>query len=123
MINKPKSVNKYIANFPEEIQKILEEIRTTIKKAAPDAEECISYGMPSYKLHGVLVYFASHKNHIGFYSLPSGNEAFQKELSNYKTGKGSIQFPIDKPMPLDLISQMVKYRIAENLEKMKRKKK
>ena len=121
MINKPTSVDEYISTFPKETQKILEEIRATIKRAAPEAEETISYAMPAYKQNGVLVYFAGYKNHIGFYSLPSGNEAFQKELSVYKSGKGSIQFPIDQPMPLDLISKIVKFRISENLEKLKKK--
>lgn len=120
---KPDNVDQYIANFPEETQVLLQQVRETIKEAAPEAEECISYSMPAYKLHGILVYFAGYKNHIGFYSLPAGNKAFQKELSVYKTGKGSIQFPIDQAMPLSLISQMVKFRVAENLEKLKRKKK
>jgi len=122
MINKPKNVEEYISTFPKETQKILEEVRATIKKAASEAEETISYAMPAYKLNGILVYFAGYKNHIGFYSLPSGNEAFQKELAVYKSGKGSIQFPIDQPMPLELISKMVKFRIMENLEKLENKK-
>jgi uncharacterized protein YdhG (YjbR/CyaY superfamily) len=114
-------INEYIACFPIETQKKLEQVRMTIKKAAPDAEETISYGMPTFKLYGNLVYFAAFTNHIGFYSLPSGNEAFKKELSIYKTGRGSVQFPLDKPMPLDLISEIVKFRVAENLQKMKTK--
>lgn len=120
---KPKNIDEYIAGFPENIQKILEEIRATIIKAAPEAKEKISYGMPAFTQNGILAYFAAFKNHIGFYALPSGNEAFKKEISAYKTGKGSIQFPLDKPMPLDLISKIVKFRIKENAEKAAAKKK
>jgi uncharacterized protein YdhG (YjbR/CyaY superfamily) len=119
---KPKNIDEYIIGFPEEIQKILKEIRSTIKKAAPEAEEKISYGMPAFMLNGILVYFAAFKNHIGFYALPSGNEAFKKEISAYKTGKGSIRFPLDKPLPLDLITKIVKFRIKENSEKAAAKK-
>lgn len=118
--NKPKDFNEYIASFPEETQIILEEIRTTIQKSAPDAVEKISYGMPAFAQNGNLVYFAAHKNHIGFYATPKGNEAFQKEISIYKVGKGSIQFPIDKPMPLKLIAEMVKFRVIENLDKKRK---
>jgi len=118
---KPNTIDEYIASFPKEIQKELELIRKTIKHAAPDAEEAISYGMPSFKLHSNLVYFAAFKNHIGLYALPKSNEAFKQELSIYKTGKGSIQFPLDKPMPVDLITKIVKFRVQENLEKMKSK--
>ena len=117
MTSKPKSVDEYIASFPVEIQEILEQVRQTIKKAAPDAEEKISYAIPTFALHGNLVHFAAFKNHIGFYALPSGNEKFQKELASYTVGKGSIQFPIDKPMPLDLITKIVDFRVKENLEK------
>lgn len=116
------TIDEYIATFSEDIQAILQEIRATIKAAAPDAEESISYAMPTFKQNGPLVYFAAFKNHIGFYATPSGNEAFRKELSKYKTGKGSIQFPLDKPMPLDLIRQMVEFKVAENAEKAKEKK-
>ncbi len=119
---KPKNIDEYILNFPVEVQKKLEQIRKTIKKAAPDAEETLSYAMPAFRLYGILVYFAAFKDHIGFYALPSGNEAFQKELSEYKTGRGSIQFPLDKPMPLKLITQIVKFRVYENLQKVKAKK-
>ena len=118
---KPNTIDDYIASFPKEIQRELELIRKTIKHAAPDAEEAISYGMPSFKLHGNLVYFAAFKNHIGLYALPKSNEAFKQELSIYKTGKGSIQFPLDKPMPVDLITKIVRFRVQENLEKMKSK--
>jgi uncharacterized protein YdhG (YjbR/CyaY superfamily) len=111
------SINKYIAAFPKETQKILKEIRATIKAAAPDAEEKISYQMPTFFLKGNLVHFAAYKKHIGFYPTPSGIQAFKNELSPYKGAKGSVQFPIDKPMPLELISKIVKLRVAENLKK------
>ncbi|MBK7872849.1 MAG: DUF1801 domain-containing protein [Saprospiraceae bacterium] len=117
------TIDEYIATFSEDIQAILQEIRATIKAAAPDAEETISYAMPTFKQNGVLVHFGAFKQHIGFYATPSGNEAFQKELSKYKTGKGSIQFPLDKPMPLDLIRQMVEFKVAENAENVKGRKK
>lgn len=115
---KPTSINAYISLFPKNVQDILTEIRMAIKEVAPDAEEVISYGMPAFKYHGILVYFAAFKNHIGFYALPKGNKAFQKELSMYKTGKGSIQFPLHEKMPLQLIKKITAYRIAENVEKM-----
>ena len=119
---KHKSTDHYIATFPSSTQKLLEQVRTTIRKAAPEAEEMISYNMPGYKLHGKpLVYFAGYANHIGFYATPSGGEAFKKELAKYKQGKGSIQFPIDEPMPLELIEKMVKFRVKENEEKAKAK--
>lgn len=102
---------------------MLEQIREIIIKAAPKAEELISYKMPAYKYHGVLVYFAGYKNHIGFYAAPTGHEAFKRELSIYKTGKGSVQFPLDQPMPLNLISKIVKFRVKENLKKEREKKK
>lgn len=117
---KPVDIDDYIAQFPEETAKILESIKSLIKSLVPNAQEVISYGMPSFKQNGKpLVYFAAFKNHIGFYALPSGNSAFKKELLNYKTGKGSIQFPLNKPIPYDLITKIVKYRIAEVLEKEK----
>ncbi|MFD2601112.1 iron chaperone [Flavobacterium suzhouense] len=122
-MDKPKHINEYIAGFTPEVQKLLEQVRQTVQKTAPDAEESISYGMPAFKLNGNLVYFAAFTNHIGFYALPSGNEAFQKEISNYKTGKGSIQFPFDKPLPLDLIAKIVKFRVEENIQKSGLKKK
>ncbi len=115
------SVPDYIAAFPEEAQKPMEQVRQIIKAAAPDAEECIAYQMPAYKLNGPLVYFAAYKNHIGFYATPTGHEAFKAELSKYKQGKGSVQFPLDEPMPLDLIERIVKFRVAENLAKPKKK--
>jgi uncharacterized protein YdhG (YjbR/CyaY superfamily) len=110
------SIDEYIATFPEETQKILEELRATIKAAAPDAEEKISYQMPTFDLKGNLVHFAAFKNHIGFYPTPSGIQAFKQELSIYEGAKGSVKFPIDKPMPLELISKIVKFRVAENLK-------
>jgi uncharacterized protein YdhG (YjbR/CyaY superfamily) len=115
------SIDEYIATFPEDIQKILEEIRAVIKAAAPDAEEKISYQMPTFALNGNLVHFAAFKKHIGFYPTPTGTEAFQKELSIYKGAKGSVQFPLDEPMPLKLISRIVKFRVAENSKKAKAK--
>jgi uncharacterized protein YdhG (YjbR/CyaY superfamily) len=120
MENKPtgfQSIDEYIAGFPEEVQKILYELRATIKAAAPEAEEKISYQMPTFFLKGNLVHFAAYKNHIGFYPASSGILAFQNELSIYKGAKGSVQFPIGKPLPLELISQIVKYRVAENLQR------
>lgn len=116
-MKKPQNVDEYISSFPEEIQAVLEQIRSTVKKAAPEAEEVISYSMPAYKLNGVLCYFAAFESHIGFYALPEGNETFKKELSQYKTGKGSIQFPLNKPIPFDLITKIVAFRRNENLLK------
>lgn len=113
-----KDIDSYIAGQVPDVRERLEQIRQVVKTSAPKAEEVISYGMPAFKFHGMLVYFAAFKNHIGFYALPSGNEAFQKELSAYKQGKGSIQFPLDKPVPLALIKKIVKFRVKENLEKV-----
>ena len=118
--SKPKTIDEYIESFPEDIQVILNEIRVTIQKAAPDAKEKISYSMPAFEQNGILVYFAAYKNHIGFYALPTGHENFKKELSNYKSGKGSVQFPLNKPIPLDLITKIVQFRIKENVEKIKK---
>lgn len=112
-----KSVEEYIKTFPAEIQKILQQVRETIKKAAPEAEETINYQIPTFKLNGNLVHFAAFKNHIGFYPAPSGQKAFEKELSVYKSGKGSVQFPLDKPIPLALIKRIVQYRVKENSSK------
>lgn len=122
-MNKPNNINEYIAEFSPEVQKLLEQVRATIHKAVPEAQEAISYGMPTFRLKGNLVHFAAFTSHIGFYALPSGNVAFQKELTLYKTGKGSIQFPLDQPLPLDLITKIVKFRIKENAEKAALKKK
>jgi uncharacterized protein YdhG (YjbR/CyaY superfamily) len=118
-----KNIDDYIASFPKDLQIILEQMRTIIRKAAPKAEEVISYAMPAFKLNSVLVYFAGYKNHIGLYPMPSAIIAFKKELSIYKSSKGAVQFPLDKPLPSALITKMVKYRIAENLQKAKAKKK
>lgn len=111
------SIDEYIASFPEDIQNILNDIRATIRAAAPEATEKISYQMPTFFLNGNLVHFAAFKTHVGFYPTPSGIDEFKAELSKYKGGKGSIQFPIDQPVPLDLIAKIVKYRISENLKK------
>lgn len=124
MVIKETSQNKidqYIARYPVSTQKILEKLRATIKKAAPKAEETISYGIPTLTFHGNLVHFAAYKEHIGFYPAPSGILAFKKELSTYEGAKGSIKFPIDKPIPFSLITKIVKFRLKENLEKAKSK--
>jgi uncharacterized protein YdhG (YjbR/CyaY superfamily) len=117
MKDKPINVDEYITSFPKEIRKILEQIRTTIKKAAPQAEEVISYSMPAFKQNGVLVYYAAHKNHIGFYPTSSGMTMFKEELAGYNTSKGAIQFPLDKPMPLVLIAKILEFRVKESAEK------
>jgi uncharacterized protein YdhG (YjbR/CyaY superfamily) len=119
--NIPANIDAYIAGFPKDIQQRLEAMRTTISKAAPDAEEAIKYAMPTFVQNGNLVHFAAFKNHIGFYPVPSGIEAFKKELSPYKQGKGSIQFPYDQPLPLALVTKVVKFRVKENAEKVKLK--
>lgn len=119
----PKTIDEYIAGFPDEVQEILEKIRTTIREAAPEAQETIKYQMPTFTLEGNLVYFAAYKKHIGFYPVPTGIEAFKEELSQYKGGKGSVQFPLDKPIPYDLISRIVLFRVKENLEKAAAKRK
>lgn len=118
----PNNIDDYIAGFPKDVQKILQQIRATVKKAAPEADETISYAIPTFTLKGNLVHFAAFKNHIGFYPAPTGIEAFKKELSVYKTGKGSVQFPLDKPIPLELITEIVQFRVIKNLEKDKKKK-
>lgn len=115
------SIDEYIAAFPKETQKILKEIRAAIKAAAPNAEEKISYQMPTFFLNGNLIHFAAYKNHIGIYPTPSGTQAFKDEISRYQGAKGSIRLPIDEPMPLKLISRIVKFRVAENLQKAKLK--
>ena len=119
------TIDDYIAGFPESTQELLERVRQTIRKAAPNAEEAISYGIPTFKLNGNLVHFAGYKNHIGFYPVPQGLDAFKEELSQYKGAKGSVQFPLDQPLPLDLITKITKYRVEQNLVKteVKRKKK
>lgn len=117
-----KDIDEYIAAFPKEIQKHLQQMRKTIQKAAPQAEETINYAMPTFILNGNLVHFAGYANHIGFYPTPSGIEAFKKELSVYKGAKGSVQFPLDKPLPLELVTKIVKFRVVENVEKAAKKK-
>ena len=114
-------MDEYIAGFPKDIQEILEKLRVTIRKAAPGAAETINYAIPTFTLKGNLVHFAAYKNHIGFYPTPSGIEAFKKELSVYEGAKGSIKFPIDKPLPLDLVTKIVKFRVKENLERAETK--
>ena len=111
------AIDSYIASFPKETQKILEQLRTTIRKAAPEAEETINYGIPTFTLKGNLVHFAAFKNHIGFYPTSSAIEAFKKDLSAYDGAKGSVKFLIDKPIPFELISRIVKFRVIENQKK------
>jgi len=118
---KYNTVDEYIASYPREVQALLEQMRMTIKKAAPKAEECISYSMPAFKLNGMLVWYAAFKNHIGLYPRGSGIDVFAKELSKYKTSKGTVQFPLDKPLPLALIAKIVKYRVKENTQAAKKK--
>ena len=118
-----KNIDEYIAGFPKDVQEILEKIRMTIRKAAPEAQETIKYQMPTFTLKGNLVHFAAFKNHIGLYPAPTGIEEFKKELSVYKSGKGSVRFPLDKPIPFDLISKIVKFRVKENLERAEAKRK
>ena len=114
-------IDKYIAGFPADTQLLLEQVRTAIRKSAPEAIEVISYGMPAYKQNGILVWFAGYSKHIGFYPKASGIEVFKKELSVYKSAKGSVQFPLDKPLPLGLITKIVKFRVKEDLEHAKNK--
>ena len=122
---KVDTVDDYIALQPAAVQKKLKEIRKAIKKAAPGAEEKISYGMPAYTLKGMLIYFAAHRNHIGLYPYPSAMEAFREEISKYKASKGTIHFGFDQPVPLDLIYEIVRFRVEENMikEELKMKKK
>jgi uncharacterized protein YdhG (YjbR/CyaY superfamily) len=108
------TVDEYIASFPPSTAKLLSTMRKTIKAAAPKAEELISYQMPAYKYKGVLVYFAAFEKHIGFYATPTGHVSFKNELSKYKTGKGSVQFPLTEPLPLDLVKRIVQFRVKEN---------
>ncbi len=127
--NHAASVNKnaneietYFQQFPREVQEMLQNIRKKIKESAPCAEESFAYGMPAYKTHKKpLVYFAAFKNHIGFYATPSGHSEFAKELSKYKQGRGSVQFPLKEPIPYKLIERIVKFRVKENDEMMKKK--
>lgn len=115
-----RSVEEYMKAFPDNVQELLSQVRATIQANAPQAIETISYGMPAYKINGKpLVYFAGFKNHIGFYATPTGHAAFKDELSKYKQGKGSVRFPLDKPVPFELIAQIVRFRVQENLTKKK----
>jgi uncharacterized protein YdhG (YjbR/CyaY superfamily) len=120
-MKKPGSVEEYIESFPKEVQKTLKQMRSAVKKAAPKAEEKISYGMPYYSLNGRLVYFAGYKRHIGFYPMPGAIAAFKKEIAKYKWAKGSVQFLLDKPLPISLITKMIKFRVKENEAKIKLK--
>ena len=117
----PKNIDDYVDRFPKEVQGLLRKMRLTIKKAAPQAKETISYGIPAFSLNGLLVWFAAFKTHIGFYPRASAIAAFKKELSAYKGAKGSVQFPFDEPLPLALVSRVVKFRVKENLNKRKKK--
>jgi len=119
---KANNVDEYIAGFPGDIQKKLEQMRATISKAAPGAEETISYSMPAFKLKGILVYFAAFKNHIGFYPTASAIAAFKKEISKYKWSKGAIQFPTEMPLPLELVTEIVKFKVKANMDKAEAKK-
>ena len=113
----PGTIDEYIAAYPPEIREILEKVRATIREEAPGAEEAIKYGLPTFTLKGNLVHFGAFKKHIGFYPTPSGIEAFEAELSAYGRSKGAIRFPLDKPIPYDLIREMVRFRVRENLAK------
>ena len=117
------SIDEYIATFPEDIQMKLQKLCETIKAAAPEAQEKISYQMPTFYLEGNLVHFAAYKNHIGFYPTPGGIQAFEKELTVYKKSKGTIQFPLDQPIPYDLVTKVVEVRVQENLAKAEAKRK
>ncbi len=118
----PATIDEYIADFPPDIREKLEAVRAMIRKAAPQATEKISYRMPTFWLEGNLVHFAAFRNHIGFYPTPSGIEGFQAELEPYKNAKGSVQFPLDRPLPLELMERIVRYRVEENLAKAARAK-
>ena len=113
----PRNIDEYIAGFPHDVQKTLKKIRSTIRKAAPGAQETIKYQMPTFTLKGNLLSFAAYKNHIGFYPAPAGDEKFRTELSVYRAAKSTVRFPLDKPIPFDLISKIVKFRVKEHLER------
>lgn len=116
----PKTIDEYIAGFPAGVRQVLEKLRHTIRQAAPQAQETINYAIPTFTLNGNLVHFAAFKKHIGFYPTPSGMEKFKNELSGYEGAKGSVQFPLDQPIPYDLISEIVRFRVEENLAKAAR---
>jgi uncharacterized protein YdhG (YjbR/CyaY superfamily) len=113
----PTTIDTYISGFPQDVQEILQKIRGIVQDAAPEAEEAIKYGIPTFILNGNLVHFAAFAHHIGFYPTPSGIEEFKEALSVYKNAKGSVQFPLDSPMPYALIKRIVKFRVKENLAK------
>lgn len=117
---KPATIDEYLADFPEDVQSRLQTMRETIKAAAPDATEAIAYGMPTFRLNGNLVHFGAFKHHIGFYPAPTGLAAFQEKLSPYKASKGAVQFPHDQPLPLDLVTEIVHYRVGENAKQKKK---
>lgn len=114
------TVEEYFSTFPAHAKSLLKQMRATIREAAPKAEELISYNMPAFKLNGALVFYAAYKAHIGFYPTASGIQNFKKELSGYESSKGAIRFPLDQPLPVNLISKIVKFRVRENLLKAKR---
>lgn len=117
----PQTVDAYMESFPEEVRKLLRKVRSTVRKNAPEAVEGIAYGMPAYKANGKpLVYFAGYRSHLGFYATPTGHKEFAAELSGYKQGKGSVQFPLDKPIPYELIGRIVAFRVKENANKAKK---
>lgn len=118
-MNTYKNIDEYIGSFPADVQALLQQMRITIQKAAPQAKEAIKYGIPTFILNGNLVHFGGYKNHIGFYPAPMGIEAFKEETAPYNAGKGTLQFALDKPLPLDLITRIVKYRVEKSLEKGK----
>jgi uncharacterized protein YdhG (YjbR/CyaY superfamily) len=120
---KPQTIDEYIAGFPAEVQRLLQALRRTIGDAAPGAEETIRYGIPTFRLKGNLVHFGAYQGHIGFYPAPRGIERFQDELAAYQGGKGTVQFPLDQPLPLDLIRRIVQFRVQDNLEKAEAKRK
>lgn len=114
----PRNIDEYIAGFPPDVQEVLEKVRLTIRKAAPDAEEAIKYMIPTYVLNGNLLSFAGYKKHIGLYPAPAGDEKFKEELSAYRSAKSTVRFPLDQPIPYSLISRLVKFRVKEHLEKV-----
>ena len=116
-----KNVDEYMSSLPKSSREILEGLRKAIKQAAPKAEEVISYNIPAFKFNGVLVFYAAYKEHIGFYPTAAGITAFKKELSKYEIAKGTVRFPVDEPLPLSLIKEMVKFRVIQNAEKVKSK--
>lgn len=117
----PRSIDDHISTFPPETQRLLQQVRQTIKAVAPEAVETISYGIPTFQLNGNLVHFSGYAHHIGFYPGANGIRQFAGELSEYKTSKGTVQFPLDKPIPFDLIRRITEFRREENLSKVKKK--